>query len=490
MRSRSFPVVTSTYYYSYCVIFTLLWITTFVDINFAFVPKLTAQNYNRQQQQQQQQLPKNDVVRSHTISRVTNVCCWMSTPRSIPNSSTKRNGKHYLLANTTTSYDEDTTGSYDSNYNDDNNVNKDGLDEWQRILDLIGNPYQSTGLFPVDNHQTRHSSNATMNGTINNNNSLWIQFMQTLHHMSIESNIFIDPFWEQIKLEAEAALRLEPQAGPQLYQGILSQPNLLSSICTIIAHEIETELIPATAIKNLFLELLTIQDEHDIRYDLQAVATRSPSVVNAMDAILFHNGFHALVCYRVGHRLWLAGRTGLAYYMQSVVSRTYSADIHPACTLGCGTYVRAGAGVVIGETAVVGNDVSILEGVTLGGTGKEKGNRHPKVHDGVIIYDGGTVLGNIIIGEGSIITAKSIVTKPVPPLAIVRGVPARIQGYRNMTNDIGSLLQDPLHEHLIDKYLDRWQHLSVAETTTTEPSRTATGGNTTTTTSGGDTLKI
>jgi serine O-acetyltransferase len=207
--------------------------------------------------------------------------------------------------------------------------------------------------------------------------------------------------------------------------------------------------------------MLTPEDEYMIRLDLQAVATRSPSISSAFSAILFHNGFHALVCYRVGHRMWLAGRTGLAYYMQSIVSRKYSADIHPACKLGSGTYVRVGAGVVIGETAVVGNDVSILEGVTLGGSGKESGDRHPKVGNGVIIYDGGTVLGNIVVGDGAVIAAKSIVTKAVPPLAIMSGVPARIQGYREL--DESAFQKDNLQDHLAIKYLNQWRELAKGE---------------------------
>ena len=268
----------------------------------------------------------------------------------------------------------------------------------------------------------------------------------------------LDLFWEQIKHEATIALSSEPQAGPQLYQGILSHSSLMSAISTVIAHEIETELIPATALKNLFMELLTDEDVFCIRRDLQAVATRSPSVEHAMDAILFHNGFHALCCYRVGHRLWKANRTGLAYYMQSIVSRKYSADIHPACTMGHSIYLRMGAGVVIGETAVVGNDVSILEGVTLGGTGKESGDRHPKVSNGVIIKDGGTVLGNIPVGEGSIVQAKSIVTKPVPPLAIMEGVPAKITAYRTLVE--AEFSDDALERHLQVKYFDRWRILA------------------------------
>jgi len=285
----------------------------------------------------------------------------------------------------------------------------------------------------------------TNNGNNNNNNG------------DNRKNSISDPFWEQIKYEASSALEKESEAGPQLYQGILSQPSLVSAICTVVAYEIQTELIPATAVKNLFLEMLTPQDEYTIRLDLQAVATRSPGVESALTAVLFHNGFHALVCYRVGHRLWSSGRTGLAKYMQSAVSRKYSADIHPACRVGTGIYVRVGAGVVIGETAVVGNDVSILEGVTLGGSGKEAGDRHPKVGNGVIIYDGGTVLGNIVLGDGCIVKAKSIVTKPVPPLAIMSGVPARIQGYRDLHS---SAYDDDLQAHLVVKYLQKWRELA------------------------------
>lgn len=288
----------------------------------------------------------------------------------------------------------------------------------------------------------------------------WEDYMGALRQKASTSDKLIDPFWEQIKYEASESLKNEPEAGPQLYQGILSQPSLVVAICCVLSHEVQTELIPATAVKNLFLDLLTPEDEYLIRLDLQAVATRSPSVDSAFSALLFHNGFHAIVCYRVGHRLWLAGRTGLAYYMQSIVSRKYSADIHPACKLGSGTYIRVGAGVVIGETAVVGNDVSILEGVTLGGTGKESGDRHPKIGNGVIIHDGGTILGNIIVGDGAVVGAMAIVTKPVPPLAIVSGVPARVQGYRDLNE---TAFQHNLEAHLAIKYLNQWQKLAKGE---------------------------
>jgi len=312
------------------------------------------------------------------------------------------------------------------------------LPDLDDLWDASMNPYRSTLLGSSDEE--------------------WREFLRDVGERArtIDGSLgSIDPFWEQIKLEASASLEREPDAGPQLYQFVLSQPSMMVAIASVISHEIETELIPATALKDLFLEMLGPEDEYAIRLDLQAVATRSPMAGTAMAALLFHNGFHALVCYRVGHRLWQAGRTGLAYYMQSTVSRKYAADIHPACQLGCGTYLRVGGGVVIGETAVVGNDVSILEGVTLGGTGKEAGDRHPKVGNGVIIMDGGTVLGNIQVGDGAIVTAKSIVTKPVPPLAIMSGVPAKIEGYRDLNET--AFMEDDLQSHLAAKYLDKWK---------------------------------
>jgi serine O-acetyltransferase len=286
--------------------------------------------------------------------------------------------------------------------------------------------------------------------------SAWQDFIKRL---PVEDE---DSLWEQVKLEAIASLGPEPEAGPQLYQGILSQPSLLEAIVTVISHEIATELIPATALKNLFLEMLTDDDEYTIAQDVRAAALRSPSVGDAVTAVLFHTGLHALVCYRCGHRLWLAGRTGLAYYMQSTVSCRYSADIHPAARLGTGTYLCSSAGVVIGETAVCGDDVSILHGVTLGGTGKEAGDRHPKVGNGVVLQDGATVLGNISVGDGAVVTAKSIVTKPVPALARVSGVPARVVSYRVLEEDA---FTDDLEHHLAFKYLDEWKQIQVDKST-------------------------
>ena len=223
-------------------------------------------------------------------------------------------------------------------------------------------PRNSTIASLIDRHNTDHPYRSNVFAT----DKEYGDFLESLKSLPQRQSYYrgqhqqnVDLFWEQIKLEASHALAQEPDAGPQLYQGILSHTSILTCICTIISHEIQTELIPATQLKYVFLEMLTPQDEIAIRMDLQAVAKRSAIIDGAAGAVLFHNGFHALVCYRVGHRLWQAQRQGLAYYMQSTVSRKYSMDIHPACKMGEGIYLRAGAGVVIGETAIVSIDDTV-----------------------------------------------------------------------------------------------------------------------------------
>jgi len=248
----------------------------------------------------------------------------------------------------------------------------------------------------------------------------------------LQYSLGVDPLWTQIKLEAQHTIENEPEAGPQIFTHILSQPSLMHAITSIVSHEIATQLIPATSLQNLFLEMLhPRKDAKSISLDIMASAMRSPSVIDgtALTAVLFNQGLHALVCHRLSHRLWQKNRTGLAYYIQSTVSKKYSTDIHPAARFGDGIYLNAGsAGVVIGETAVIDHDVIIMQGVTLGGTGKERGDRHPKVKARAILQQSCSVLGNIEIGEGAIITAKSIVTKPVPAYTRVSGVPAKYVG--------------------------------------------------------------
>lgn len=163
-------------------------------------------------------------------------------------------------------------------------------------------------------------------------------------------------------------------------------------------------------------------------YDLEAVRTRDPACETALIPFLYYKGFKALQGYRVAHALWAEGRAGVARFLQSRIADVFAMDIHPAARIGRGVFIDHGTGIVIGETAVVEDDVSILQSVTLGGTGKVSGDRHPKVRRGVMIGAGAKILGNIEIGEGSKVAAGSVVLAPVPPHTTVAGVPAKPVG--------------------------------------------------------------
>lgn len=163
--------------------------------------------------------------------------------------------------------------------------------------------------------------------------------------------------------------------------------------------------------------------------DLVAIRSRDPASGDHLNPFLYFKGYHALQWHRVAHWLWNQGRRELAHFLQSRVSEMFAVDIHPAVPVGRGVFIDHGTGIVVGETAVIGDDVSILQNVTLGGTGKERGDRHPKVRDGVLLSAGAKVLGNIEIGRGAKVGAGSVVLKDVPPCATVAGVPARIVGW-------------------------------------------------------------
>jgi serine O-acetyltransferase len=163
--------------------------------------------------------------------------------------------------------------------------------------------------------------------------------------------------------------------------------------------------------------------------DLAAITARDPAAQNISTPFLYYKGFHALEWHRVGNFLWRQGRREIAHFLQSRVSEVFAVDIHPAVPIGSGVFIDHGTGLVVGETSVIGNDVSILQEVTLGGTGKERGDRHPKVRDGVLLAAGAKVLGNIEIGKNAKVGAGSVVLADVPPCATVAGVPAKIVGW-------------------------------------------------------------
>ena len=160
--------------------------------------------------------------------------------------------------------------------------------------------------------------------------------------------------------------------------------------------------------------------------DLKAVFERDPACKGYVQPFLFFKGFQALQTQRVAHWLWHQGRETIAHYLQSRMSEIFQVDIHPATKIGSGVFIDHGTGIVIGETAVIGDDVSLLQGVTLGGTGAERGDRHPKIGKGVLLGAGAKVLGNITIGDYAKVASGSVVLKPVPPHCTAAGVPARL----------------------------------------------------------------
>ena len=159
-----------------------------------------------------------------------------------------------------------------------------------------------------------------------------------------------------------------------------------------------------------------------------AVADRDPAATRLMEPLLYFKGFHAIQTHRLAHALWKAGRKDFALYLQSRSSEAFQTDIHPAARIGKGIFLDHATGLVVGSTAVIDDDVSMLHGVTLGGTGKERGDRHPKIRRGVLIGAGASIIGNIEVGHCARVAAGSVVLATVPPKKTVAGVPARVVG--------------------------------------------------------------
>jgi len=236
--------------------------------------------------------------------------------------------------------------------------------------------------------------------------------------------------WAQIRREAERERVREPALGEFLDSTILSRKGLMDSLAWILSHELASPMASQERLRELFDEVHAgdpaIGD--GARADLRAVRDRDPALETCFPALLFFKGFHALQAYRIAHRLWSEGRDLAALLVQSRMAQVYGVDIHPAAKIGRGIMIDHATGVVVGETAVVEDDVSILHEVTLGGTGKETGDRHPKVRAGVLIGAGAKLLGNVEIGAGAKVGAGSVVLADVPAHRTVVGVPAVVVG--------------------------------------------------------------
>ena len=240
----------------------------------------------------------------------------------------------------------------------------------------------------------------------------------------------VDPVWAQVRQEAEAAIAREPALGGFIFATILHHNRLEEAICHRLAQRLMHADVDAGLLYDTFDELLAEDPKlgETFRADLIAVRERDPACERLIEPLLYFKGFHGLQAHRFAHLLWQQGRRDFALYLQSQASRVFSMDINPAAKIGRGIFIDHGHALVIGETAVVGDNVSILHSVTLGGTGKASGDRHPKIGDGVMIGAGAKVLGNITIGNCSQIAAGSVVLKSVPARTTVAGVPAKVIG--------------------------------------------------------------
>ncbi len=239
-----------------------------------------------------------------------------------------------------------------------------------------------------------------------------------------------DQVWARLRQDVYETAKSESMLAGYLHDTVLKHATLESSISYFLAGKLASAYLTTTSLRDVFYDALTSSENirDAIRRDLQAVLERDPAAGSFALPYLNFKGFQALQSYRVAHWLWESGRHPLALYLQSRISETFAVDIHPAARIGKGILIDHGTSVVIGETAVVGDDVSMLHEVTLGGTGKESGDRHPKVGNGVLIGAGAKILGNIIIGDGSKIAAGSVVLNEVPPHSTVAGIPARVVG--------------------------------------------------------------
>jgi serine O-acetyltransferase len=239
-----------------------------------------------------------------------------------------------------------------------------------------------------------------------------------------------DPVWARIRTEAKQQADKEHILASFIHATILNHTSLERALSFHLANKLDSPTASSLLLREVILEAFTSDTciPRALRADLLAVEDRDSACTELSVPFLYFKGFHALQTHRVTHWLWKQGRESLALFFQNRMSAEFGVDIHPAAQLGYGIMLDHATGLVIGETAVVGNNVSILQSVTLGGTGKDEGDRHPKICDGVLISAGATILGNICVGEGAKVGAGSVVLEAVPPHTTVAGVPARIVG--------------------------------------------------------------
>jgi serine O-acetyltransferase len=240
----------------------------------------------------------------------------------------------------------------------------------------------------------------------------------------------VDPIWARVRHEAEEVTRREPELATFIFENILHNDSLEAAVAHRVSQRLDHDDVSADLIRQAYSEAL--EDEPAIgdafRADIAAVVDRDPATSRLIEPLLYYKGFHAIQTHRLAHWLLGKGRKDFALYLQSRSSAVFQCDINPAARIGRGIFLDHATGLVVGETAEIDDDVSILHDVTLGGTGKEHEDRHPKIRRGVMIGAGAKILGNIEIGHCARIAAGSVVIKPVPNNVTVAGVPAKVVG--------------------------------------------------------------
>ena len=240
--------------------------------------------------------------------------------------------------------------------------------------------------------------------------------------------VYCDPLWNAIQAEALAASEAEPLLRPLIEESVLKRSSLEDGLSMLLSHKLAEPRVDAATQYQEFRRAFSRHDwiGESAKADLRAIRRNDPATESLLHPFMNYKGFLAIQTHRIAHALWREDRRTLAYHLQSRSSEVFGVDIHPAASLGQGIFIDHATGVVIGETATVGNNVTILHGVTLGGTGNENQDRHPKVRDGVFIGAGAQLLGNIEIGENARIGASSVVLRAVERDTTVAGIPAQV----------------------------------------------------------------
>jgi serine O-acetyltransferase len=239
-----------------------------------------------------------------------------------------------------------------------------------------------------------------------------------------------DKVWQTVRREVTEAAKREPLLASFLYAVVLNHRTLEDALSYHLASKLESSTLPAISMRDLIDEAYANDPAigQAIRADIMAVCDRDPACDCYSTPLIYFKGFHALQTYRATHYFWNNDRQQLAMFIQSRMADTFGVDIHPAARIGQGIMMDHATGIVIGETAVISNNVSMLHEVTLGGSGKIHGDRHPKIGEGVLIGAGAKIIGNVRVGEGAKVGAGAVVLEDVPPHVTVVGVPAKVVG--------------------------------------------------------------